>query len=379
MKNFFFSLLAFTAFSAQATIRTVNNNPAGLAQFNDIQSAINASSSGDSIYVHASATNYGNADIVDKKITLIGPGISPDRSMSSLQANINFIQIVNMNSFSADGSVIMGMHITQELRVSNNGSGNVGNPVNSVRVIRNRFTNAVLSLYVGNNYGSIIMNNLLVEGNYFQNSSVSAASSSYYFTNCTVINNVFARSNGFGGSIENFNNCTNVVFDHNLFYGNQVDGNRLFGNSANGFSLKNNVFVNCVTHNTHPNGMAPISNIYFQNNITFNCTNNSPWNFNTNIDGGGNISQQNPQLGSQSQVDAGTYNPLLDFSITTGPANNSATDGKDMGVLFEETSTMNWAYGRNTRLPYIHTINLLNSSVPAGGTLNVQIQARKAK
>ncbi|MBK8683853.1 MAG: hypothetical protein IPN26_02085 [Bacteroidetes bacterium] len=142
--------------------------------------------------------------------------------------------------------------------------------------------------------------------------------------------------------------------------------------------FKNNIFVNVDNINTVYNGQNVMNNT-FQNNLTYNCVNNSPWTFANNIDLGGNISNQNPQMGSQAAVDAGTTNPLLDFSIASGPANNTGTDGKDLGVLFDETSTMNWAYGRNSRLPYIHTMNVLNSSVPAGGTLNVQIQARKAK
>jgi len=364
---------------ASATVRTVNNNPAGLAQFSDLQAAMNASSSGDTILIHGSASSYGNAEFIDKRLTIIGPGISPERDGPIVTARVNFIQVANINTGNSNGSAFIGIEFTSELRISNNGSGNVGYPVDGVKVIRNKFTNAVLALNAGNNYGSIHMQNLFVEGNYLQSSTIASASSSYYFTNCTFINNVFARSNGFGGSLANFNNCTNVVFDHNVFYGNQADGNRLFDNYGLGLTFKNNVFVNVNTSNTHPNGSVNIFNNYFQNNITYNCTNNSPWTVGTNLNGGGNIVNQNPLLGSQADIDAGTFNPLLDFSIPSGPANNSATDGKDMGVLFDETSTMNWAYGRNSRLPYIYSMNVLNTSVPAGGVLNIQLNARKAK
>lgn len=379
MKGFLFSFIFCAAISAQATIRTVNNNPAGLAQFSDLQSAINASASGDSIYVHGSVSSYGNVDVVDKKLTVIGPGMSPDKNGPLLTAMVNLLGFYNINTGNCDGSAIIGLHITGEARISNNGSGNVGYPVNGVKVIRNKFTNAALVLYAGNGYGSIHMYNLYVEGNYFENSTIASASTSYLFTNCTFVNNVFGRTNGFGGSISAMNNCTNVVFDHNLFYGDQATGNRLFDNYANGLTMKNNVFVNMITNNTHPNGSYNIFNVFFQNNITYNCTNNTPWNLGSNLDGGSNIANQDPQMVAQALVNSGTFSPLLDFTIATGPANNAASDGKDLGLLYEETSTMNWAYGRNSRLPYIHSMNVLNSNVPAGGTLNVQINARKAK
>ncbi len=368
-----------SAFAANATVRTVNNNPAGLAQFNDLQSAMNASSNGDTIYLHGSVSSYGNGEFIDKRLTIIGPGMSPDRNGPIVTAKVNFIQVANVNTGNSNGSAFIGIEFTNELRISNNGSGNVGYPVDGVKVIRNKFTNSNLLLLTGNGYGSLHLQNLFVEGNYFQNSVVASGSTSYLFTNCTFINNVFARSNGFGGSISNMNNCTNVIFDHNLFYGDQANGNRLFDNYGAGMTFKNNVFVNVITSNTHPNGSVSIFNNYFQNNITYNCSNNSPWTVGTNLNGGGNIVNQDPQLGAQTAINNGDYNPLLDFSISAGPANNAGTDGKDLGVLFDETSTMNWAYGRNSRLPYIYSMNVLNTTVPAGGVLNIQLNARKAK
>ncbi|HNB81502.1 MAG TPA: hypothetical protein PLP14_05340, partial [Chitinophagaceae bacterium] len=320
MKSLFLSTLVFMVWTCGATIRTVNNNPAGLAQFSYLQAAVNASASGDTIYVHASASNYGEVEIIDKRIALIGPGISPDRNGPELTATVSVIRIKNINTTNANGSLIMGLHCNYLLEISHNGSGNIGEPVNDVKLIRNRFTDASVVLYVGNNYGSKHMYNLYAEGNYFQNSSIGSASTSYYFTNCMFTNNVFARSNGFGGSIQSMNNCTNVIFDHNVFYGDQTNMNRLFGDYASGLTMKNNVFVNCVTNNTHPNGSYSIFNISFTNNITFNCTNNSPWTLGNNIDGGGNISNQNPQMGSQAAINTGTYSPLHDFSIASGPA-----------------------------------------------------------
>lgn len=384
MKTFIFSLLVCSALSTQATIRTVNNNPAGLAQYNDIQSAVDASATGDTVYVHGSVSTYGNVNITDKKIALIGPGISPDKNGPLLTAKVSIIEIANISTSNSNGSLVMGMHIASMLRISNNGTGT---PVNGVKVIRNKFTNTntSLTLYTGNPSGVNHMFDLLVEGNYFEDSKIVSGTSSYLFTNCTFVNNVFTVAYN-SGCIESLNNCTNVVFDHNLFYSQDISGNggtpfgRIFSGSASGgFSMKNNVLVSMNTINTHPNGSYTVSNVFFQNNITFNCNNNTPWALGSNINGGGNITNQDPQIVSQAAVNAGIFNPVFDFRILSGPANNAGTDGKDLGLLYDETTTMNWAYGRNSRLPYVHSLNVLNSNVPAGGNLNVQVNARKAK
>ena len=68
------------ALSLNATIRTVSNSPATLAQYNSIQAAIDASNSGDTVYIHGSGTGYAGATIQDKSIALIGPGWSPTTS-----------------------------------------------------------------------------------------------------------------------------------------------------------------------------------------------------------------------------------------------------------------------------------------------------------
>ncbi|MBK8683851.1 MAG: hypothetical protein IPN26_02075 [Bacteroidetes bacterium] len=120
MKKFIVTILIFTGLSVQATIRTVNNNPAGLAQFSDLQSAINASASGDTVYVHGSVSAYGSGTVTDKKLTIIGPGIYPDKT-TSLTARVHTIQFHNVNTSDCNGSCIMGIVIYAALNISHSG------------------------------------------------------------------------------------------------------------------------------------------------------------------------------------------------------------------------------------------------------------------
>src|SRR4249919_2132294 len=74
MKKIFLILSSVVCVHAFATVRTVSNNPNTLAQFNTIQAAIDASLSGDTIYVQGSPTRYAGFVIQDKRLTVIGPG-----------------------------------------------------------------------------------------------------------------------------------------------------------------------------------------------------------------------------------------------------------------------------------------------------------------
>lgn len=58
MKQLFSIFFACITITASATVRTVSNNPITIAQFSTVQAAINASNSGDTIYVHGSPNNY---------------------------------------------------------------------------------------------------------------------------------------------------------------------------------------------------------------------------------------------------------------------------------------------------------------------------------
>jgi hypothetical protein len=115
----------------------------------------------------------------------------------------------------------------------------------------------------------------------------------------------------------------------------------------------------------------------FTNNITNNITLNSanatangtPWAVNSNVDGGGNVTNQNPAMVDQAAVNAGSSNPGLNFTIASGSANNSGSDGKDMGLLFDSTGSL---------IPRIFSMNITTPTVTPGGNLSVTVDARRS-
>jgi hypothetical protein len=83
-------------------------------------------------------------------------------------------------------------------------------------------------------------------------------------------------------------------------------------------------------------------------------------------------------MADQTAINAGTYSGLLDFTIASGPANDSGSDGKDMGLLFDGTGSLNWNNSRNGRLPRIYSMNITTPTIPQGGSLTVKVEARRS-
>jgi hypothetical protein len=170
-------------------------------------------------------------------------------------------------------------------------------------------------------------------------------------------------------TIQGLTNTQNVVFDHNLWYSSGGKHN-CFADNCRLLIFSNNIFVN---RNVNDN----LSNAAFNNNITYANTNDLPWTASGNTDAGGNLSGIDPQIAGQTSINNGVNNPLLDFTITTGPGNNAGSDGKDIGLLFDALGSANWKLSRGAHLPVISKMKISTSSVMQGSNISVSIEARK--
>jgi len=355
MKQFFLFFYLFLCVHLFAAVRTVSNSPGLVAQYSTIQAAVDASSGGDTIYVHGSSIQYAAFTISDKRLTVIGPGWAPMQNYAPFQATVNTITISGANS---SGTEIRGLEITTSVSVTSSGKPD------NLRFIRNHVHASIIV-----SFGTSSFLGYVFEGNWFDGGGI-AASAGCFYTNFLVKNNIFYASHNLG-NISGFYNCVNVLFDHNLWYGPSSGSSYCFGSTCRGLAITNNIFIrrDAATNNT-------VST--FNNNITFNAGINNPWAVNGNTGTPGtNIENQDPQMGGQSAVNSGTNNPLLDFMIAAGPANNSGTDTKDMGLLYDASGELNWTNSRMSRLPFVYSVNISNPNIPVGGTLNVQLEARK--
>lgn len=371
-KLFILTMFLCATICANATVRTVSSNPSTLGQFSTIQSAIDASNSGDTVYVYGSPNVYANFTIVDKVITVLGPGWSPDKNMP-LTALVDGASIRNSPAGgSPDGSELHGLIFVNTVTVSKNQVGGDVGP-NNIRLVRCQFSGAV--------QWDLASNGFLIEGNIFYNTLGFNGSSTYQ--NFLIQNNMFFFSTCcLGAQVSGLTNSVNIRFDHNVFYStNNANGGTvsLFSSNCRFLTFTNNIF-------NQTNAGINVSFSTFNNNITNNVTLNSanavsnatPWAVNSNVDGGGNVANQNPQMASQTGINGGASDPLQDFTIAAGPANNSGSDGKDMGLLFDGTGSLNWTNSRNGRVPRIFSMNITTPSVAPGGTISVTVDARKS-
>lgn len=358
-----------TGISSLATVRTVSNTPATLGQFNTIQAAIDASADSDTVYVYGSPNTYAGFNIVDKRITVIGPGWAPEKNLPLL-AMVNGANLRNSPAGgSPDGSELHGLVFTGAVNLSQNAvSGDFG--VNNLRIIRCQF-NANTEIQLGSS-------GFLIEGCIFYSYINFTGAATYQ--NFLFQNNIFYFQSFF--VINALTNSINVRFDHNLFTSTNNNGGgtfALFATNCRFITLTNNIF-------NQANAGLNLSSSTFTNNITNNITLNSanatsnatPWAVNSNVDGLGNVANTNPGMVDQTAVNAASLSPLLNFTIASGPANNAGSDGKDMGLLFDATGSLNWNNSRNSRVPRIFSMNITTPTVTPGGNLSVTVDARKS-
>ena len=360
-KQLLFALLLLTlALQAFATKHSVSNSGANVAQFATIQAAVDAAADGDTLFIHGTSIQYAGFTLLDKKLCFIGPGWAPDKNIP-LQAVINGCIFRNsVNPGSPSGSEMYGLVFVGSVNLSQAiASGDLG--VGGLNIIRCQFNTLVShTLSVANNlYESCLFLSTLTFNN----------NPPHTTTNILFQNNVFfANQCCTGSGISGFSNPTSVHFSHNLFYS---DGNVPAFSTCAFLTLSNNIFVK-------RNPASGLSNSTFTNNITFNCgaTGDTAWIRNGNVDGGGNIAATDPQMVDQTAVNNGTFRGLLDFTIPSGPANNTGSDGKDLGLLFDATGSLNWTNARNSRFPRITQMNVVNPTIAPGGNLNVSVQAK---
>lgn len=367
MKQLSLYIFLLASLCAKATVRTVSNFPATIAQFSSIQAAVDASNDGDTVYVHGSPNQYASFDFTNKRLVVLGPGFAPDKQLAFdavintdvIVAGVNGVDITGVSS---SGSEIHGLTFVGGTGIRINTSA-----INNIKFVRLHLAQTPI-IFAG---GAGSWTGYLFEGCMFNNAQVRSDNpNGHNMANFLFQNNIFYETGCcISGNIAGFTNVTSILFDHNLWFGNGGSPRDAFANNCRFLTITNNIFV-------RRNAASQNSSSTFNNNITFNAGNNTPWASNGNTDAGGNVENQDPQMAAQAAVDAGSLNGTADYTIAAGLANNSATDGKDMGLLFDPTGSLNWTNSRNSRLPRIFSMNITTPTVPAGGNVTVNINAR---
>jgi hypothetical protein len=329
----FFAIIYVTAF---ATIRTVSNVDSS-AQFRTIQDACDASVNGDSIYVSRSSITYAGFSIFNIKLAIFGPGWSPFVPGKAM------VEGCTMRGVKTAGSELHGLYFTDDVNVITTG-------INNLLFYRNHFR----SIYIRN----VTVSNYIFEGNWFDNGAIDNYQSAV--SNFTIRNNLFYNS-----SINYTSGGGSIVINHNLWY---ASSSRTCFYSCSNLTISNNIFDR--------NDASGTSLSYFNNNITHNTSFDAPWNTNSNTNSGGNIAGVDPQMADQTSVNNGVNNPQLNFTIAAGSANNTASDGKDMGLLYDPGGVVNWARCGASNIPYITQFNITNQTIYTNSYIRFNAQAK---
>lgn len=354
--SFFAVMIAMFAFSvnALATIYVVNNSNANPGQFYYLQAAIDSADAGDTLMLQPSSNSYGNV-VLDKALTMIGIGHKPNKDLP-LKARIEEIRFAETMGL---GSTFIGLWVE---------SFNTTNPPNGVTYYSNGIT--VRNCYVmffgtnyGNNpsYGENYSGDVVIEDSYLRRISFDT-----YGNNIFLQNNIIVSDDAisFGSAM------TNVVVKNNLFLRESVGFSTLY---ANGAVFENNIFFRYSPASQY----GTLINCVFNNNLTYQ-TNNDAIIGGTNT-GNNNIIAQDPLFVNLNYSASPIYQPLLyNYRLQeSSPGHNAGTDGQDIGpygnsITFSET-------GESDDQAVIRVMNILNSTVPTNGTMNVHVKVTGSK
>lgn len=260
--NFLLVLVLFTNI-VNATVWRVNNNTnysfwSGTQVFNSLQTAISSDlvMSGDIIYLEASATNYANALITNKALTIIGPGYFLGEN-TGLQANPTSAKITTLTfGIGSSGSSIYGVEFA-----ANNSSivlSVANESLSNITISRCKLAG---SISAPSNAGNI--NNLLITKSYLNNIFI-AGTGTLNVTNLIIANNYIAdninlKSNTTGSIYQN------VIQSYASFYGLPFYNNIILRTSANGIVQNNNSSTNVynnISRFTQPSWLIGGNNIF---------------------------------------------------------------------------------------------------------------------
>lgn len=345
MKKICFSFLLSLIVTSRliAAVLTVNNAPAGGAQYSQINTAIAAAAPGDTLYVSGSATLYNGATVT-KPLTIIGPG-TYNASPLALPAKIQTFSIL----VGASNTAIFGFTII---------SGSISLAQNLANILISNCCFESSAMYVPD----VGCSNIIIRNNIFSGGNASITYQGTSGGGSTF--NVFIEHNIINGFINSFID-PNTTLLNNTFYNSKINGTTpdAFFNSCKNLIVKNNIFFNSNPSNN-------ISNSLFDNNLTYTSgTAYTPL-------GGTNIDNQNPLF--VNAPTSGNYNASLNLHLQSGsPASNAGSDGNDLGY-FGGILPVNPS-GEHLNMPFIRKMDVLNTNVTQNGNVNVKVRSTKAR
>lgn len=332
-KFLFLTALLLTFIVKAQTVITVDNSVGSNAQYNDLQSAISAASSGATIYVHASEINYGDIDI-DKPLTLIG------FSHSGLDKKSMIDEIDLLDN--ASNVTISGFLITNDINAIND---------------------------------TVVITNLILENNYMEGTFWSGTSRAGV-NNLSVIGNIFYR---IGSNSATWLNYTNAIITNNIIT------SRIYVNFHESTTIKNNIFTdgsfpvnvgnatgnleiqNCIFYESSGSTLDINSaGVVYDNCLSYNIGSGSY----SSLSGTSNLNNQDPLFVEDN--DNKDFDVTDDYNLQGGsPAIGTGVGGVDMGIYDGSAFIFN-NFGYTNGIPTVKITNITDRIAP-GANLSVTI------
>lgn len=361
MKKIFFLtivILAVAIFTASAKVWTVNNYH-GSANFTTLQDAINGATAGDTIYLEASATNYG-AGTLAKQLVIMGTGYwLTENDTTQADKKTSWITQLTFNAGS-EGSIVSGVYIYYGDFTSQANWKLVAINADNITLSRNFIKGYAASTTTyggysihanGNRTGLVIQQNFIEGFNYsyyVPQGAVNCIAFSGIPNNCIIQNNFIRGYTTGNGSSRAFYLPTN--------------------NSQNDVRILNNVI------------WGPINTYYTE--ITNNIMVSGSYNNGLGDGAYHNLcnSTQFP-AGNGNQQNVNMDNVFVDYDLYTdkgcllkpgSPARNAGVNGGDCGVFSNDIGTSYLLSG----IPSIPAIFEVNTQNYGEETIPVNIKAK---
>ena len=310
---------------ASATVRTVSNAASQPAQYTNLQTAIDAASPGDTLYVLGTGIAYP-AVTIDQQLTVIGSGYAPPAPAQPTSIPTIYLYA------NSGGSRLIGLNITSNLYLYSSSITvercNISTISTQVSGLSNMvFRHNYIYYYSMNNPASALLaNNIIHSGGYLQSSSSSS-----------------------------------VVITNNLFIGYYWHALNTISNAL----ITNNIFWQSTPVQPSVTGCT------FNNNITYQTADNViPYGSNG---GTGNLVGVDPQFTNAPNISLNyTFNYDL-LPASTG--NNAGTDNTDIGLFGGPAPWPNQS--GLARIPFVTEFNLQLTQVPQGGTVDGTVKAKR--
>lgn len=349
----FLCALIFLSFTASATVWTVSNNPDRPAQFTAVQTAVDAASPSDTILV--TGGTYNETVTLVKNLVLYGEAIEGPEFPHVYITAINFGRF--NSSLSSSGSRVYGTRIFS-ITINPSFSGALAGQqtLDDIIIERCWIQGGNMYNYANDGVSNITFRNSLISGaNLYLDQSFNSNFSALLMTNCIFDN---TRIDGYTGSnVSDMNG--NLVIRNSVFLNRS---NSCFGEMAE-VVLENNIF-----YAAEPTGLSLST---FNNNLTYLCNSNMiPYGDNL---GSANIVNQDPLFTNYPAL-GGNHSWDWDYSLQAGsPALGTGTNGTDIGLGGGNAPVDNLP--KYAKIPGVTLLDIPVSSVPVGGTLQINIEA----